>query len=263
MTATFGGYLRWWRKRRGLSQLELAGAAGTSQRHLSFLESGRAAPSPAMVLNLAAALGLSLRHQNDLLRAAGFAALWRERAPGVPELADIDDALGHILRQQEPFPGFVVDQTWNLKRANRGAVRFVEFMLGAVPEGPVNLADALLAPTVLRPLIVNWREVALQFIRGVQADAVAEGSASALLARLVAYDGVRELMASAAVEEEVRPLLPMQIRKGDVSLSLFTTIATLGTPQDVNVQEIRIESFFPADEATARFFREGSVMRDD
>ena len=257
---TFGEHLRWWRKRRGLSQLELAGAAGSSQRHLSFLESGRAAPSPQMVLSLSAALNVSLRQQNALLASAGFAAAWREGKLGAPELAQVDRALDHILAQQEPFPAFVVDRLWNLKRANGGAVRMVEFILGSVPSGPVNLADALLSPAILRPFIENWQEVALHFIRGVQADVIADSSreSSALLARLLSYEGLAELARGAAIEDSPRPLLPIHIRKEAISLNVFTTIATLGTPQDITVQEIRIESFFPIDDATAKFFRKAA-----
>jgi len=261
----FGEQLRWWRKRRGLAQLELAGAAGTSQRHLSFLESGRAAPSQQMVRSLAAALNLSLRQQNTFLVSAGYAAIWKEGKLGEPELAQVDAALDHILAQQEPFPAFVVDRYWNLKRANRGAAKLVEFILGAVPEGAVNLADALLSPAVMRPFIVNWEEVALHFIRGVQADAIADGSAesSSLLARLLSYEGLPGLSHSAVLEEAPRPLLPIQLRKSGISLHLFTTIATLGTAQDITVQEIRIENFFPMDDPTTRFFREPSPGRAD
>jgi len=254
----FGQQLRWWRRRRGISQLELAGAAGTSQRHLSFLESGRATPSQQIVLNLSAALNISLRQQNTFLASAGYAALWREGRLGEPELAQVDNALDHILAQQEPYPAFVVDRHWNLKRANQGAVRLVEFILGAVPKGEVNLADALLSPAILRPFVVNWKEVALHFIRGVQGDAVVDGSpqSTALLARLLSYEGLLELSHSPAIEETALPLLPIHMRKSGVSLHFFTTIATLGTPQDITVQEIRIESFFPMDKPTARFFRE-------
>lgn len=252
----FGEQLRWWRKRRGLSQLEFAIAAGISQRHLSFLETSRAAPSQPMVLALAAALNLSFRQQNALLAAAGFATLWKEGRLGAPELAQVDRALDYILAQQEPFPAFVVDRHWNLRRANRGAVRLVEFLLGAVPTDDVNLAEALVSPAVLRPFVVNWEEVTLHFVRGVQADAIADHSPASrsLLARLCAYDGVAALMQAAAVEDGLRPLLPIHLRKGETSLQLFTTIATLGTPQDITVQEIRVESFFPMDEATATFF---------
>ena len=261
MLRNFGERLRWWRKRRGLSQLELAGIAGTSQRHLSFLESGRAAPSQQMVLNLAAALNVSFRHQNGFLAAAGYAPLWKEGRLGGPELAEVDRALDYILTQQEPFPAFVVDRHWNLKRVNAGGIRFVGFILGAVPEGDVNLADALLSPSVLKPYVVNWQEVALHFLRDVQADVIADGSAEsrALLARLLAYDGMTELTGSAALEGASSPLLPIHLRRDGVSLQLFTTIATLGTPQDITVQEIRIESFFPTDAATAAFFRNGAA----
>lgn len=258
----FGDQLRWWRKRRGLSQLEFATAAGTSQRHVSFLESGRAAPSRPMVLALAAALNVSLRQQNALLAAAGFAAIWKEGKLGAPELVQVDRALDYILAQHEPYAAFVVDRHWNLKRTNRGALRLVEFLLGAAPQGDVNLADALVSPAVLRPFVVNWQEVALHFIRGVQADAIADGTLQSrvLLDRLLAYDGVAALAQSAAVEEVPRPLLPIHLRKAETSLQLFTTIATLGTPQDITVQEIRIESFFPIDEASAGFFRERGAL---
>jgi hypothetical protein len=216
-----------------------------------------------MVLSLAAALNLSLRRQNAFLGSAGYAPIWREGKLGEPELAEVDRALDYILAQQEPFPAFVVDRHWNLKRANQGAARLVEFVLGAVPAGPVNLADALLSPAALRPFVVNWQEVALHFIRGVQADAIAEGSSESatLLARLLSYEGLPELARSPAVEEAPRPLLPIHLKKGEVSLHLFTTIATLGTPQDITVQEIRVESFFPMDGATSAFFGKGARGR--
>ena len=124
----FGDRLRWWRKRRGLSQLELASIAGTSQKHLSFLESGRTAPSQPMVLALAAALSVSLRNQNTLLTAAGFAPTWKAGTLGAPELAQVDRALDYILAQHEPFAAFVVDRHWRLQRANGGAARLVEFL---------------------------------------------------------------------------------------------------------------------------------------
>lgn len=173
---SFGPRLRWWRDRRGLSQLALAAAACTTQRHLSFLESRRAAPSREMVLRLAAALDLPLRQQNALLLAAGFAPAWRERDLAAPELARINSGLDHILAQQEPYPAFVVDRRWNLLRANAGAGRLVEFLtgpsVGAAAAEPVNLAVALVSPDGLRPSIVNWEEVALYFLLGVQADAI-------------------------------------------------------------------------------------------
>ncbi len=256
----FGSRLRWWRARRGLSQLDLAGVAGTSQRHVSFLESGRTQPSREMVLCLAAALDVPLRQQNALLLAAGFAPLWHARDLSAPELATVNYALDHILAQQEPFPALVVDRHWNLLRANAGAQRLTTFLTGPTPDpaptGAVNLAEWLLSPDGLRPLLVNWQDVAIHFLRGVQADAIADGTpdTAALLQRLLDYPSMPALSHVPALEELQPPVLAMHFRKGEISLRLFTTIATLGTPQDVTVQELRIECFFPADEATSQVF---------
>jgi transcriptional regulator with XRE-family HTH domain len=252
----FGPRLKWWREHRGLSQLAVSGAAATSQRHLSFLESGRAEPSREMVLRLSAVLDVPLRQQNALLLAAGFAPVWRESDLTDPELAQVNGALDFMLAQQEPFPAFVVDRRWNLLRANGGAGRLVTFLLEAAPAGAVNLADALVAPDVLRPLIENWEEVAVHFLRSVQADAVADGTAETaeLLKRLTAYPGVPPLSRVAPLETHT-PVLHIHFRKGATRFSVFTTIATLGTPQDVTLQEIRIECFFPSDAGSAELLR--------
>jgi transcriptional regulator with XRE-family HTH domain len=266
---SFGARLRWWRQRRGLSQLDFAGAAGTSQRHLSFLESGRTAPSQEMVLRLAAALDVPLRQQNALLLAAGFAPVWRESELTAPALAEVNGALDQMLAQQEPFPAFVVDRRWTLLRANAAAARLTAFLAGPAPADPApqgapNLADALVSPDGLRPFIVNWEEVALHFLRGVQADAAADGmpETARLLERLMAYPGIPGLATIPLPETPAGPVLAIHFRKGETSLRLFTTIATLGTPQDVTVQEIRIECFFPMDEPTAATFRRWAAGGD-
>ena len=251
MASDFASRLVWWRKRRALSQLALAMRAGISQRHLSFLELGRASPSRDMVLRLAAALDVPLRQQNALLLAAGFAPQWRESDLSAPALAQVNVALDHMLAQHEPYPAFVVDRHWNLLRANQGAARLVEFLLGPLPPGTaVNLADALLGPDVLRPFLVNWTEVARYFLRSVEADAAADGS-DALLERLLNYPDVRATL-QAPPDAADAPVVPMHFRKGDVSIRLFTTIATLGTPRDITAQELRIECCFPANESTAK-----------
>jgi transcriptional regulator with XRE-family HTH domain len=262
MPTGFGSRLRWWRARRGLSQLDLAGAAGTTQRHVSFLESGRTQPSREMVLRLAAALDVPLRQHNALLLAAGFAPAWRESDLAAPELAMVNQALDHMLAQQEPFPAVVVDRRWNVLRANAGAGWLTAFLTEPSPAptspGTVNLAEWLISPAGLRPLLVNWPEVAIYFLRGVQADAIADGTEETadLLQRLLAYPGVPDLSHVPALEELPSPVLAMHFRKVQTSLRLFTTIATLGTPQDVTVQELRIECFFPADEATSQLFKD-------
>jgi len=259
----FGSRLRWWRERRGLSQLGLAADAETTQRHVSFLESGRAAPSREMILRLAAALALPLRQQNALFLAAGYAPAWRESELSAPELARVDSALGYMLAQQEPYPAFVLDRRWTILRANAGAARLGEFLTGPSPAAPatsaepVNLAVALMSPDGLRPFIANWEEVALYFLRGVQADALADGTpeTAALLTRLLAVPGAPTLSRVLTPDETQAPVLAIHFRRGETSLRLFTTLATLGTPHDVTLQEIRIECFFPGDDATARTFQ--------
>ncbi len=254
----FAASLRGWRQRKGYSQLELAGRADISQRHLSFLELGRAAPSRDMVIRLATALDVPLRQQNALLVAAGFAPVWRQTDLGAPELSQVRHALDFMLAQQEPFPAVVVDRHWNLLLANSGAGRLVEFLVGPLaPGAPVNLADALVAPDVLRPHLTNWTEVAAYFLRSVEADAAADGTAGTadLLRRLRAYNGVAAALGAQPATSPPDPVLPMRFRKGNVQLQLFTTIATLGIPQDITLQELRIESFFPMDEETAQVFR--------
>ena len=256
--SAFPARLAWWRRRRGLSQLQLALAAPCSQRHISFLELGRAKPSREMVLRLSAALDVPLRNANELLLAAGYAPVWTETDLGAEALAPIRNALDFMLAQQEPFPAVVVDRRWNLLQANKGAVALVEFLVGPLKPGvALNLADALVAPGVLRPHLTNWADVVRYFVRSVEADAAADGTAetAGLLERLLGYEGVRSVMGGAAPLTTEAPVLPMHFQKGRTKLRLFTTIATLGTPQDITLQELRIESFFPMDDATRDVFR--------
>jgi transcriptional regulator with XRE-family HTH domain len=255
---SFAFMLRWWRQHGGLSQLDLAGRAEISQRHLSFLELGRALPSREMVMRIAAALDVPLRQHNALLLAAGFAPVWRETNLAAPELTQVRSALDYIMAQQEPFPAVAVDRHWNLLKSNSGAVRLVEFLVGPLTPGtPINLADALVAPDVLRPFLVNWADVVRYFIQSVEADAAADGTPETadLLERLLGYKGVQSAVKSPADELAITPVLPMHFRKGETTLRLFTTIATLGTPQDITLQELRIECFFPMDDDTTKTLR--------
>src|SRR5262249_52875925 len=155
-------------------------------------------------------------------------------------------ALDYMLAQHEPYPAFVIDRCWNLLRANRGALNLTEFLAGATPSEPVNLAVALLAPDGLRPFIVNWQEVALHFIRGVQADGHADGmpETAELLNRLLGFPDVSALSERMTPEEGQSPVLPIHFQRNGTALRLFTTIATLGTPREVTLEEIRIEFFF-------------------
>jgi hypothetical protein len=214
-----------------------------------------------MVLRLGTTMGVPLRQQNAMLLAAGYAPAWQERDLSTPDLAAVNGALDYMLAHHEPYPAFVVDRCWNLLRANRGAVNLTEFLIGPVradtPSERVNLAVALVSPAGLRPYIVNWQEVALYFVRGVQADARADGApaTASLLDRLLSVPGVPGLSEMLTPEADQAPVLPIHFRCDDTSLRLFTTIATLGTPRDVTTEEIRIEFFFPMDEPTAEAFR--------
>jgi transcriptional regulator with XRE-family HTH domain len=246
------------RKQRGLSQLQLATTADCSQRHVSFLELGRTRPSREMVQRLAMALGLSLRQSNELLLAAGYTPIWSETAYDAEALSPIRQALDFILEQQEPYPAVVVDRRWNLIQANKAAVTMMEFLVGPIAPGIViNLADALVAPDMLRPHLRNWPEVVAYFVRTIEGDAATDGTAetAALRDRLLSYPDVRTTVATRLLQPAGPPVLPMCFEKGATSLQLFTTIATLGTPQDITLQELRIECFFPLDAETRQTFK--------
>ena len=211
-----------------------------------------------MVQRLSLALGLSLRQSNELLLAAGFAPIWAESAYDAQSLAPIREGLEFMLGQQEPYPGVVVDRRWNLIQANNGAAAMVAFLVGPLAPGePVNLADALVAPNVLRPHLKNWAEVVGYFVRSIEADAAADGTTetAALRDRLLSYPDVRATMAGISSQASSAPVLAMHFEKEQTALKLFTTIATLGTPQDITLQELRIECFFPMDAKTKQIFQ--------
>ena len=259
----FGPMLRTWRRRRGASQLALALQSGVSQRHVSFLESGRARPSREMVVQLTTALDVPLRQRNAMLLAAGFAPAYRESGLEAPELAPVARAIDHILRQQEPYPAVVIDRLWNLMRANKAATAFMGLLFEGPPppprEGrPANLLHWLLDPTALRPKLANWEEVTRALVATTYAEILADGGeprALAFIEEIMAYPDVPASFRRLRFEERPQPVLTLDCRVGGKSLSVFTTIATLGTPQDVTLQEVRIESFFPADDRSDALFR--------
>ena len=211
-----------------------------------------------MVDRLATALDIPLRQHNALLLAAGFAPKWHQRDLAAPDLAEVTSALDYMLAQQEPYPAVVVDRHWHLLKSNAAAARLVEFLVGPIAPGTqINLADALVAPDILRPYLVNWAAVVRHFIRSVEADAAADGliETTSLLERLMGYKGVRSALSLAPNKADNGPVLAMHFRKHDALLRLFTTTTTLGTPQDITLQELRIECFFPMDNATAKLLR--------
>jgi len=253
----FGTLMRQWRRRRGLSQLDLAETGGVSQRHVSFLESGRARPSRQMVLHLGEMMDLPLRERNRLLHAAGFTAAYRESRLDEPQLQAARHALDLLLKQNEPFPTVVVDAGWTVQLANQAAMRMLAFLLGERfdPAQPVNFMKLPLHPQGAKPFIVNWREIATSLVHRLQREAMDSTAAASVLAEVRSYPDVDALWRSVDWDAEPQPLLSFRIEKDGLALNLVTMIATFGTPQDVTLQDLRIESFLPADEATEHLLR--------
>lgn len=255
----FGPLLRQWRRARRLSQQELALEAEISTRHLSFLETGRSTPSRSMVLVLCSALDVPLRERNLLLGAAGFAAVYHE-SPLAPEPAGpLRRILALILDHQEPYPAVAMTPVWDLVQMNAAATRvfgrFVEDP--SEPRVARNVMHAVFHPRGLRPCIVNWDEVSGHLVDRIHRDALLEPERGhrELLAALSGYPGVPGRHEALDLARAPAVCLPVHVKKGDVELRLFTTLTTLGTPTDATAQELRIESYFAADDATERWLR--------
>jgi len=247
-----GPLLTHWRKARRLSQLALAAEAGVSIRHLCFVETGRSNPSRGMVLRLADVLDVPLRERNTLLLAAGFAPHYGESGLDAPVLAAVRDAVRAILAQQEPYPAVVMDRDWDVRMTNGAAGRFFAFLLGREP-GPANVLRLMFDPDGIRPYVTNWPEVAEALVRRVRREAVGGGGdarAERLLAEVLAYPGVPAALSTVDLTAPLLPVVPVHFARDRERFAFFSTVTTLGTPQDVTVQELRIECFFPADAAT-------------
>ncbi len=255
---TYAEFLKHWRRQQKLSQLELALRAEVSQRHISFLESGRSAPSQEMILRLGQAMELSLRTQNLMLKSAGFAARYSQTQLDQPEMQPITQALQYILKQQEPFPAFVLDNRWRVLQANQAAQNLLGFLGGnqALDEiffeqGAINLMRLLLHPQGLRALILNFKEVAAHLLQRLQQESDPDTTDN-LYREMQAYlPGI----APVSVFSGQSPVLSTCFIKGDLRLDLFSVISTLGTPTDITLQELRIESFFPANTSSEAILR--------
>lgn len=255
---TVGSLLSYWRKTRSLSQLDLAIRADVSSRHVSFVETGRANPSREMVLRLSDVLDVPLRERNELLLAAGFAPVYPTSALDAPSLAIVRSAVAAILRQQEPFPAVVMGRTWDITDTNDAAKRFFGFLLGERrARGPANVLRMMFHPKGLRPFVRNWSAVAAALLARARREAVGgvlDDAMSALLTEVTSYPGVEKAL-KAAPPAPLLPVIPVEFVRGDRRYHFFSTVTTLGTAQDVTVQEIRIECFFPADASTAKLAR--------
>ncbi|MEU7691238.1 helix-turn-helix transcriptional regulator [Microbispora hainanensis] len=253
---SFGELLRQWREHRRMSQLDLSNRAEISTRHISFLETGRATPSRDMVLHLSEHLDLPLRERNHLLLAAGYAPVYGESPLASPQMAAVYDAIRRLLSAHDPFPAVVVDRLWNLVDANDGIGLLAE---GIDPDLLGNVLRGSLHPEGLAPHIVNlgeWRAHLLGRLRR-QITLTADPRLAELYAEL------REYPCDQPEPEVELPgpgdiLVPLRVRRAGRELSFFSIVATFGTPLDITVSELAIESFYPADPATAAFLHGSS-----
>jgi transcriptional regulator with XRE-family HTH domain len=256
---TFPEQLRSWRMRRRMSQLELALASGVSQRHLSFLERGRSRPSRAMILQLSEALNVPLRERNELLLAGGFAPMFRARPFEDPQMAQVLAAVHMMLANHAPFPAIAIDRCWNIRMTNasfdRLAAMLGEALWTRIGGSERNLMELFFHPQGLKPLIVNWASIApvLWHRARREAEAVGGEDMRALLDGLSQFQTADTLWASE--QATLLPVLPLELMKDGLRISLFTVISTFGTAQDATADELRIESFFPADAQTDLLFR--------
>ncbi len=253
---------RQWRQFRKLSQLDLALEANVSQRHVSWLETGRSQPSREMVVRLSEAMDIPLRKRNSFLQAAGYAAAYTESQLDDPGMKPVLKALTQVLKHHDPLPAIVVDRFWNMKMKNKAAELLLS--LSSNPEAmmiqrgkrkELNVALLTLHPEGFRPYIKNWDQAAPAFIRRLKSESIASGDPElqAQFAEFLQLAGPVD--DSYAATENLLPVLPLELKIGEVELSVFSAISTFGTPQDVTTDELRIEAFYPTDDKTEAFFR--------
>ncbi|MBA2609743.1 MAG: helix-turn-helix transcriptional regulator [Actinobacteria bacterium] len=245
-----GSLLRQWRLHRRLSQLELSNRAGVSTRHLSFVETGRANPSRELLLHLGRSLGMPLRDCNRLLLAAGFAPVFGDAPLDAPEQRDTLAAVQRVLDAHEPWPALVMDRHWNLVTANKAAMMFVEDVSPQLMTPPVNVLRVCLHPDGLAPRIANLGAMAHHVLASLQRQI--DGLGDPVLVALA--DEFRGYVAHVDIEDHDGDhglAVTMELRRGDATLRFVSLIATFGSAVDATTSELTIETFLPADDATA------------
>lgn len=253
MSGNFGVLLRHWRRLRHVSQLDLSLDAEISTRHLSCLETGRAQPSREMVLRLAETLQIPLRERNPLLLAAGYAPLYRDTSLDTPELEAARQAVELLMAQLEPNPVLVLDHCWNTLRMNAGAKRILALFPGCDSGTPHNGPRLVFDPQGLRPFIENWDVVAARIIRRIHREAADNPSDEGLqrfLEQLLSYPGVPSRWRMLDLDGVPPPFLTINYKWKNSTLRFFSALTTLGTPLDIALQDLRIETLFPADKET-------------
>jgi transcriptional regulator with XRE-family HTH domain len=250
----FSALLKYWRGQRGMSQLDLALAADVSARHVSFLESGRANPSQDMVLRLMSALQVPLRDQNDALRAADFPARFLEPALNAIDPA-IDDAITRMMRQQEPYPLTVLSPSYDILRSNQAAQNiFSQFVQDpSCLQMPLNLYALVFDPQLARPFIQNWAQIGRSMLARLHREALSRSNDArlwALLEQVLTYPDVPQAWRQPDFSDALEPTLSLVLARGPLTLRFFTVLTTIAAPQQITLDELRIESYFPLDEPT-------------
>lgn len=236
--------------RRRVSQLELSSETGVSTRHLSFIETGRATPSREMVMRLAEFLELPLRERNALLLAAGYAPAYAQTPLSSESMRDVRTSLQSLVDAHQPCPALVADHVWNLVLANDAALAFVDGVPDELLTDPINIIRLVMHPGGLRSRVANFPEYSEHVLIRLNRQLRATGDPAIrdLIRECQAYPGIGRPHASS---HAIAPVLAIRLATDDVVLSFFTVVSTLGAPYDVTLDEIVIESFFPADAATA------------
>ena len=258
------GLLRQWRSMRGKSQIDLSLDTGVSQRHLSFIESGRSVPSRETLIAIAEALDVPLRDRNALLLAAGYAPIYSEKAWDASEMQGLTQAMQRMLRQHDPFPAVVMDRYWNVLMTNESAPRFFNsFIDMAARKEPRNLLHLMFDPQGMRPFVKDWESLARSLIQRVHRESigrVVDTKTRQLLTELMEYPGVKSEWRNPAVPNiaPVTPVIGYSFVWNGRVLNYFSMVATVGSPIAVAAQELRIECMFPTDPETDA--HHGAVM---
>ena len=261
MPELVGELLRTWRQSKGLSQLDVAMHAGFSARHISFIETGKAQPSRDALLAIAESLDVPLRERNRLLTAGGFANVYKETELASADMAQVRQVLQFILDRHLPYAALVLDRMSTCLMGNTASSR----LLSAVADPSLltpnaNLLRVVFHPQGVRRFIVNWTDVARVLLDRAERELASahDDAAAALWREISEYAKDVSQPASRRLHSD-DVLLPVHIRRSDVELRLFSTIMTIGTPQDITLQELRIETFFPADEDSEKVW--GALMQ--
>ncbi len=255
-----GELIRYWRKSRGLSQLELSLSANISSKHISFLETGRAQPSREMLILLSNTMNIPLNDRNILLSLSGFTDAYSRMKIDQPEMQSVQQALAVMLNNHAPYPALVLDWDWNIVMANEPQQKLTYLFAKEQPNFPdtCNILELLFDPNGLRPFVENWEEVAFLLVQRIQRERMMhQDRRSNLLQVLMKYPGVPTHWGTPNYEGQVEPMANTVLRLGGLRLKLFSTLASFGTAIDVTMQELVIEQYFPADESTKIFFERG------